>query len=195
MMNNKKDDLFEQYKIALDIRKFEIDLYWKRALYFWAFIITFLGAYSATFISSNIAVPYVNLVRVVICLLGFVINYCWYEVCRGSKYWQENWEAKVIDFEKELGIDVYRSQKQIKSTSGILSNNRSSISDLNQFVSFSFLLLWICISIVSIYFDISGICKCSPFSILHAGVYVLFVISFIYIKLKIVGKHKGGNND
>ncbi|QNR65148.1 hypothetical protein IAQ67_14620 [Paenibacillus peoriae] len=31
-------------EMALDIRKFEIDLYWKRATYFWAFIAaTFAG--------------------------------------------------------------------------------------------------------------------------------------------------------
>src|SRR5258706_16354530 len=32
---------------ALDIRKFEIDLYWRRATYFWAFIAAAFAAYAA----------------------------------------------------------------------------------------------------------------------------------------------------
>ena len=35
--------------IALDIRKFEIDLYWKRAAYFWTFIAAAFGAYFLMF--------------------------------------------------------------------------------------------------------------------------------------------------
>jgi tRNA A-37 threonylcarbamoyl transferase component Bud32 len=49
----------EALKQALDIRKFEIDLYWKRATYFWAFIAVSFAGYlhfrkmliSQTFIS------------------------------------------------------------------------------------------------------------------------------------------------
>jgi len=34
----------------LDIRKFEIDLYWKRATYFWAFIAASLTGYGLTMV-------------------------------------------------------------------------------------------------------------------------------------------------
>ena len=33
------------HKIALDVRKFEIELYWKRATYFWTFIAATLAEY------------------------------------------------------------------------------------------------------------------------------------------------------
>ena len=35
----------EALKYALEIRKFEIDLYWKRATYFWTFIAAALAGY------------------------------------------------------------------------------------------------------------------------------------------------------
>jgi len=35
----KKSIIKEAYNVALDIRKFEIDLYWKRATYFWGFLV------------------------------------------------------------------------------------------------------------------------------------------------------------
>lgn len=35
--------------LALDIRKFEIDLYWKRATYFWAFIAAAFAGYALTY--------------------------------------------------------------------------------------------------------------------------------------------------
>jgi len=40
---------------AMDIRKFEIDLYWKRATYFWTFIGASLAGYAAVQASATIA--------------------------------------------------------------------------------------------------------------------------------------------
>jgi len=56
---------------ALDIRKFEIDLYWKRAAYFWAFI----GAAFAGFlaIQASGATNKQDL-SVVLSCLGFVFS-------------------------------------------------------------------------------------------------------------------------
>jgi hypothetical protein len=38
---------------ALDIRKFEIELYWKRATYFWTFIGATFAAYGAVQVASG----------------------------------------------------------------------------------------------------------------------------------------------
>ncbi|WP_444861012.1 RipA family octameric membrane protein [Vibrio splendidus] len=42
MSKSSKDALtnFEAYKVAIATRNFEIDLYWKRSLFFWGFIAT-----------------------------------------------------------------------------------------------------------------------------------------------------------
>lgn len=36
-------------ELALDIRKFEIELYWKRATYFWTFIAAAFGGYAVIY--------------------------------------------------------------------------------------------------------------------------------------------------
>ena len=60
--NNEKQDekkdnetkaLEEALKIALDTRKFEIELYWKRASYFWLFIGAVFVAYFSTLKSDS----------------------------------------------------------------------------------------------------------------------------------------------
>ncbi len=38
-------DVKKALELALEIRKFEIELYWKRATYFWAFITIALAGY------------------------------------------------------------------------------------------------------------------------------------------------------
>lgn len=43
--NFKGTKLEEAFKYVLDIRKFEIELYWKRATYFWTFIGAILAAH------------------------------------------------------------------------------------------------------------------------------------------------------
>ena len=46
---NKREKALQ---LALDIRKFEIELYWKRATYFWTFIAAALAAFGAIQASS-----------------------------------------------------------------------------------------------------------------------------------------------
>src|SRR5688572_17952480 len=76
---------------ALDIRKFEIDLYWKRAGYFWTLIAASFLAYfglRSQSLSIETAEARQPLILLVSCL-GFLLSLGWYLVNRGSKYWQE----------------------------------------------------------------------------------------------------------
>jgi len=79
----------EALKYAHDIRKFEIELYWKRAAYFWTFIAAALAGYFALQKQGDI-----SSIFVVTCL-GFVFSLGWYFVNRGSGAWQRNWEGHV----------------------------------------------------------------------------------------------------
>jgi|SRR5438270_1430938 len=74
-------------KYALDIRKFEIDLYWKRATYFWALIAASFAGYFALQ-STESAKRNAFSIFIVSCI-GLVLSFAWYLVNRGSKYWQE----------------------------------------------------------------------------------------------------------
>src|SRR6267378_6754839 len=82
----------EALERALDIRKFEIDLYWKRATYFWTFIAATLAGFVAVQASSS---GNKTDLSVLLSNLGFVLSFGSLCVNRGSKFWQENWEYHV----------------------------------------------------------------------------------------------------
>jgi len=90
---------------ALDIRKFEIELYWQRATYFWTFIGAIFAGYfavqaSETALRQDLAV--------VLSCLGFVFSIAWLCVNRGSKQWQENWENHVDSLEDNVIGPLYK---------------------------------------------------------------------------------------
>jgi hypothetical protein len=77
---------------AYEIRQFEIDLYWKRAAYFWAFQLIAFTSLGLLFKDGNIT----SLRRLLLpASLGVITAFAGYLTARGSKFWQENWEAHV----------------------------------------------------------------------------------------------------
>lgn len=113
----KKDneDLITILNVARDIRKFEIELFWKRGAYFWAFI---LGIYTAYFgiimyainpqniyLKNLIELPLLHkIILFILSFLGFVFCLSWVLVNKGSKFWQENWENHISILEKTKSI-------------------------------------------------------------------------------------------
>lgn len=81
------------YKIALDTRNLEINLFWQRCNYFLV-------------LNSAAALGYLKVddgpVQIGTTLLGMIICYLWYRVALGSKYWQERWESCLHRVEKKL---------------------------------------------------------------------------------------------
>ncbi|EIU0379304.1 hypothetical protein L3Z72_004675, partial [Escherichia coli] len=71
---------------AHDIRKFEIDLYWKRATYFFAFFTVITAAFGYLFTHDNY-----TFLAPALAIIGSVFALCFCYVNIGSKYWQENW--------------------------------------------------------------------------------------------------------
>lgn len=104
-------------KEALETRKFEINLYWKRTGFFWAFITVIYTALFNVFCKYlespckySIFVPAIS----VLAGLGFFFSLAWHMVNKGSKFWQENWERHVALLERsEIGPlhDVYLNPK------------------------------------------------------------------------------------
>ncbi len=93
------------FKLALDIRKFEIDLYWRRATYFWTFIAATLAGFAA--IQASSAANKADL-SVLLSCLGVVFSFGWFSVNRGSKHWQENWENHLDMLEDEFAGPLYK---------------------------------------------------------------------------------------
>lgn len=93
-----EDEIFkERLKVILDTRKFEIDLYWKRATYFWTFIAATLTGYGLTLSvdKAKVDIGNVNKFQFLIICLGIVFSLSWFLVNKGRKFWQENWEAHL----------------------------------------------------------------------------------------------------
>ena len=139
--------LLKIYETANDTRKFEIDLYWKRALYFWGFIAAIGLLYFQLLSSKDIQIIY----RLLVSFLGTVFSWAWYLVNRGSKYWQENWEKAVSILEEVLGFSLFEVRfnelrekengNKIKKSLA-LSGRRYSVSKINTLVALITFIVW-----------------------------------------------------
>lgn len=134
---------------ALDIRKFEIQLYWTRATYFWAFIAAALAAYGAIMTVEN---PEQKTdLSVFLSCIGFVLSFGWYCANRGSKHWQENWENHVDLLENEVVGPLYKTilsrpdprTKVAKLKSFVTGPRPFSVSKINQIISLYISVVWL----------------------------------------------------
>lgn len=84
-----------QHRAALarahELRKFEIENYWKRSAYFWGFQLVSFAALALSAKEGRFYPPIVLLVAV----LGALAALTGVLTARGSKFWQANWEAHV----------------------------------------------------------------------------------------------------
>ena len=81
-------------ELAEQVRRFEIELYWKRSAYFWTFIALAFAGYGALQMDGGVKPKRENL-DFLLANVGFVASVAWFAVNRGSKYWQEYWETQV----------------------------------------------------------------------------------------------------
>jgi hypothetical protein len=149
---NKREAALEH---ALDVRKFEIDLYWKRAAYFWTFIgATFVG-YVAVQASSAATKDDLS---VLLSCLGIVFSVGWFCANKGSKQWQENWENHVGMLEDDTIGPLYKivltrprpetwDRRLIDLVTG---PSNFSVSKINQIISTFVTLLWVILLLQSL---------------------------------------------
>ena len=109
MDQGAQNDKKARLKRAEEIRRFEINLYWRRTTYCWTLIaaafVAFFGILSANGLDRSVKL----LIAFVVANVGFVFSIGWYFINRGSKFWQQNWETQVDILEKNLGENLYRS--------------------------------------------------------------------------------------
>lgn len=131
----KESKLTKALSLALDVRKFEIDLYWKRATYFWAFTGAALAGY-LTVLTSKDAANRPDALLLVSCL-GLIFSVAWYFVNRASKFWQANWELHVDALEDKVMGPIYKTVLQDKSPFWkINASYPFSVTKINQLLSF-----------------------------------------------------------
>lgn len=103
--------LKEALNKAWETRNFEIELYWKRALYFWGFIaLAFTSLFAILNIEKDIfSGEYFNkfLFLTLNSIVGAFLSFGWYLANRGSKFWQINWEKWINYLEKYKYGNLY----------------------------------------------------------------------------------------
>lgn len=106
----KGDKNAEIRKAALDraheIRQFEIELYWKRANYFWLLQAAVFAAVGLTW-KSDTSFPII--LPIWLSSLGFVTSYSGWLATKGSKFWQQNWEHQIDMLEAEFEGNLYKT--------------------------------------------------------------------------------------
>jgi hypothetical protein len=133
---------------ALDIRKFEIELYWKRATYFWAFIGAAFAGYALTYKTAAEHEPWLSLL---FAALGLVFSFTWYLVNRGSKFWQNNWERHVDLLENITLGPLYKViAVDTSACNPLTSPGQFSVSKLNQILSVFITLVWVLLFVKSL---------------------------------------------
>lgn len=132
---------------ALDIRKFEIGLYWQRAAYFWALIAATFAGYFAILGAEHLADK--EYLAYIVGCIGLVFSWAWFLVNRGSKYWQENWENHVDMLEDAVTGPLYKTVLDRGEQEGVdkwlIGPLPRSVSRVNQWVSCFTLAIWLCL--------------------------------------------------
>lgn len=125
---------------ALDIRKLEINLYWTRAAYFWAFIAAAFAGYAFTYKTAANGQPWLSLLFT---SLGMVFSYAWYLVNRGSKFWQSNWECHVDLLEEMTLGPLYKYVALSSDKDPFTSPGQFSVTKINQMLSLFVAIVWL----------------------------------------------------
>ena len=140
----KKDLNKSALERAHDLRKFEIDLYWKRATYFW----TLIAATLAGFVLVRMSTEPNGKASVLLAALGLVFSFGWFCVNRGSKFWQENWEFHVDELEDAIDgplhkVVISRGRPMGEKWFSRLLFGKISVSKVNQLISVIVTLMWV----------------------------------------------------
>lgn len=169
-VDNCSDDqkrLMLQY--AAEVRKFEIERFWQRALLFWGFIGAALVAYA--YILSRPEPTDKSICFFVGCF-GLVCSVAWALQNRGSKYWQEAWEQKVNALEDVLGAPLF-SNPEPRLRKGFWGAAPYSVSRLVIALSDFTVLAWIALGY--------AVCPWDQLKSTTSAATIVSAVSFLYI--------------
>lgn len=139
----KDSRLAKAYETVLDVRKFEIDLYWKRSSSFWLLvggITAGLGLLFGMKSGGGARLLSPRLVEMACCFLsaaGCFVCIAWTFLNKGSKFWQRNWEYQVQVLEDLVVGPLYKTVLAQQDTKKMYSVTR-----LNECIAICFATLF-----------------------------------------------------
>lgn len=147
------DPKLEALKIILDARRHEIDLVWKRGLFFWGFV-ALAAAGTGHALTDGATHLYLAMVT---SGLGAAASFASYLVARGSKRWQVIWELRAEIVEREVIGRLFHSTQDIdhlkEMRDGLVNETyNKKITDIIEPKEFSvsklYTLLNLCLAII-----------------------------------------------
>lgn len=124
------------FERASQIRDFEIELYWKRATYFWGFQAAFMATI-AVLLNGGIKDSWAPLFGSGVALIAIIVSWLWSDMSCGAKFWQNNWERHVDMLEPYFTGQLYRLYPARTKL-----NRPPSVSRINLSVIRALVLLW-----------------------------------------------------
>jgi hypothetical protein len=118
---------------AHQIRQFEIELYWKRANYFWLLQAAVFAAVGLTWRADSSLPPFLP---VALSSLGILTALGGWLATLGSRFWQRNWEHHIDMLEGEFEGQLYKTVYVEKD--GV----RWSLSGISEGLAFWFMVFW-----------------------------------------------------
>lgn len=132
----KREEIEKSYQKAWEAKNFEIENYWKRANYFWAFQVAAFAGYFAV-LGSDAYTNSPQVLYFVICI-GAVTSAAWTFINKGSKTWQRHWEIHVDMLENEITGPLYKI---------VTTQKTFSVSKINEIVSRFIITIWVVIAV------------------------------------------------
>lgn len=150
--------LREAYKRAHEIRKFEIEMYWRRSSYMWTLQAAALAGLAIVVAQYDVsplscseqptqaeADCVANRIRLIVLagvwLFGVFSAYVWFLLLRGAKYWQNNWERHLDTLEDHFSGALYKTYPAAESKAPY------SVTKLNELMALFMFTLWLIIGI------------------------------------------------
>ena len=158
-------------------RDFEIELYWKRATYFWTFLVATFAGYFVVISRSEVATVFPQ-AELVVTSLGCVFSLAWHLVNIGSKKWQENWEKHIDMLEEEVTGNIYKT---------VFDKTAYSVSGINLVVSLFVFVIWVSLTInyhYKSYQKCKGLCTIDGVALIISLITVVFIISLLMERKK-----------
>jgi hypothetical protein len=142
---NKEYAAFQQ---AVASRQFEIELYWKRATYFWTFIAVSFAGFFSLLAADPAKMPGKPFYAFVVGCIGFFFTMAWFFVNKGSKFWQENWENHAVLLGAPIVGPIFskilhRPMDDKSRYFSVTGTAWISVSKINQWVSFYVSGIWL----------------------------------------------------
>lgn len=163
-----------RFQAAFQTRQFEIDLFWKRSLFFWGFI-------AAAFVAIGALKEQEPTLALLVSGFGVVCSFAWTLVNRGSKYWQEQWESKIEKFDKEVSGPLFTTEEEKQDHKGWwLRGRQYSVSKIAIAVSDYVFFVWLCIFVRQALISLA-LARCSRCKL--PAVVALCAIPFVYLAL------------